>query len=129
MNKEIIITKHALEEYIKDNPLKKNPKRKLEYLFTEMLWKTKTKEAKFRRFENNTSIMIYKEQVIIFDNYVIITYYRLYDKETREYRNGQKSLIFLLINNERVYKIKQKPKKKKWRMLPSVTRPLFYKRK
>lgn len=128
MNREIIITKHALEEYIKDNPLKKNPKRKLEYLFTEMLWKTKTKEAKFRRFENKTSIMIYKEQVIIFNNYVIITYYRLYDKETREYRNWQKSLIFLLINNEKVYKIKQKPKKKKWRMLPSIKRNLLYKK-
>lgn len=128
MNKEIIITKHALEEYIKDNPLKKNPKRHLECLFATMLLKTKTREATFRRFDDkNASIMKYKWQVIIYNNYVIITYYRLYSQETREYRALQKSKISLLIKNERVYKKQHKKKKKHYRLLKSITRPLFYK--
>ena len=78
MKKQITCSKHSIEEYIKDNPKCKTPEKSLIFFFIEMLKESKKWNAKFHIYtDRNASIIKYKDQAIVYNDYHIITYYRI----------------------------------------------------
>jgi hypothetical protein len=53
MKPEIILTKHAIDEYKKDNPYCIEPESILKQLFAIMLWHTKRKTKKARFWKDD----------------------------------------------------------------------------
>lgn len=73
MYKIITCSKHSIEEYINDNPKKtKTAEKSLIFLFKEMLYK----KAPYHKWEK-ANIIRYKDQAIVYNDYHIITYYRI----------------------------------------------------
>lgn len=85
--REIKVSKHCLEEYIIDNPKKKNPEKSVIYLFRRMLWESKRWNAKFYKYsDREASIIRYKDQAIVYNDYFLITYYRIFIKEITDFK-------------------------------------------
>ena len=80
--KEIKLTRHSIEEYINDNPNKKDPEWSLKSLFIFMLWKCKKKEWKFWWNDNIYTMEVWYERIIYTDDFKIITYYKFLSSKT-----------------------------------------------
>ncbi len=114
MINKIIVSKHAIEEYLNDNPKEKNPEIKLKYIFTNMLSKSKTKKAKFYVYQDRpASIIKYRVECIVYDNYNIITYYRIVNKKITKYKDNVLWLINNVLNWEREKQIDMQLQKHK----------------
>lgn len=98
MNK-ISLTKHSIEEYIKDNPKIKNPEENLMNLVISILWKLKDKKCKFVISYNwNHQRFCYNDEVIILENYYVITYFRKYNKKITLHKIKVKEKIKNIFN-------------------------------
>lgn len=114
--KEITCSKHSIEEYINDNPTRTNWEKHLIWLFAKMLSKVKTKEAKFHKYtDRQASIIRYDNQAIVYNNYHIITYYRIVNLTINNYIKKRRNLVGSIIGRkekEKLFKPKLlKPKK------------------
>lgn len=79
---DIIVTDHALEEFIKDNKKLKNPENTLKNKFKFCLKKYKTWEARYYKQEEWKKIVKYKNIAIVYNWNIIITYYKLLQTKT-----------------------------------------------
>ncbi len=78
----IIVTSHALIEFIKDNKKLKNPANTLKNKFKQALKKCRTWEARYYKQEDWKKIVKYKNIAIVYKWNVIITYYKLLQTNT-----------------------------------------------
>jgi hypothetical protein len=118
--KEIKLTKHCIEEYLNDNPKEKNPEKKLEKLFATMLSKSMKKEAKYR-WRDDVCFMEFDNQRIVYKDYKIITYYRIYSPRTI-------NLIYKTKNKvSQILELKPKKKKKTPTEIKNENREIYKK--
>ena len=90
---DIIITNHALIEFIKDNPNCKNPESVLKNKFLKCLLLIGKKKIFYSKKEEGKRIVKYKDIAIVYNRNTIITYYRAFTQETLKTINTYKNLI------------------------------------
>lgn len=101
MEKQITCSKHSIEEYIKDNPKNKTPEKSLIFFFIEMLKESKKGNARFHIYnDRNASIIRYKDQAIVYNNYHIITYYRIIHSSLSNVKNQTLKKIDMIFSWE-----------------------------
>lgn len=83
MKKEnIIVTAHALIEFIKDNKYAKNQENTLKNKFKQALKKCRTWEARYYKTRDWKKIVKYKNIAIVYNWSIIITYYKQLQTKT-----------------------------------------------
>jgi len=88
MEEEIIVTRHALEEYLNDNPKEKYPKIKLKCLYHSFKNKVRYKQAKWwHDYIKEATVIRYNNEAIVFNDKVIITYYRIISLNSSKLQN------------------------------------------
>ena len=102
MKREIECSKHAIEEYLKDNPRTLNPVRKLQSKLRTFLTRLNSSERTniswFISNEDKTNKLRCWDEVFIYIDYFIITYYRLIPREWRLILNRNKKMINTIID-------------------------------
>lgn len=97
--RNITCSKHSIEEYLNDNPQSQNPEKSLISLLQKMLIKSKTKEAKFFvKEETQTGVIRYKDQAIVYNNYHIITYYRIINIKVTQQKIRFNNLVWKILS-------------------------------
>lgn len=98
--KDIIITKHALEEFIKDHPDCKNPESVLKNKFLKCLFLISKKKAFYSKKEDGKRIVKYRNFAIVYNKNKIITYYKAFSNKTIALIKENKNLIENIFIND-----------------------------
>lgn len=99
MEDEIILTTHAVEEYINDNPFSLKPEKDLKVFYHKCKKKVKFKQAKrWINFESWTTIIRFDNQAVVFNENVVITYYRIISKRIEKYQTKIKNKFKKILN-------------------------------
>lgn len=114
---DIIITKHALEEYKKDNPKCKDVRETLRDLFIYFLIKQRERKVKYYKdYVKNAEVITVWYETIVFNDNVVITYYRTLPLKCviliKKYNTKIKNIVNWKLQ-EQLYKKASKIKNKK----------------
>lgn len=120
--KEIIVTKHAIEEYLNDNPKEKNPEDKLKNSLCSFKQKIKYKKARYYHdYVKNTTVIRYRDEAIVYNENIIITYYRIISLRAKNIKLKINKKIWIILNwwlQEKMYKKATRAKLKKIKVIP-----------
>lgn len=96
---KIKVTEHAIQEYLNDNPNSLVPEKCLKKKFMDFLSAVKRKEARYReREENWNRVIVFNDVAIVYKDYVIITYYRIYNRVIKRARiSFRRNILWILI--------------------------------
>lgn len=106
---DIIVTNHALEEFIKDNPKVKNPRHILRDLFIYFLLRYRGRKVDkyYKDYVKQSEIIQVWNERIVFNWATIITYYRIlplkWEKLIKKLKNKVKKILNWKLQ-EQVYK-------------------------
>lgn len=122
MNCEIKVTKHAIEEYLNDNSYEKNPEEKLKNILHSFKQKIKYKKARYYHdYVKNATVVKYRDEAIVFNKNIIITYYRIISLKARNIKLKTNKKCWIILNwwlQEKMYRKAAKIKLKKIKAQP-----------
>lgn len=125
---DIIVTNHALEEFIKDNPNSKCPKTNLRELFKYFLLRCETRQVDkyYKDYVRNAEVIQIWYERIIFNWVTIITYYRTIPLKWEKSINKLKNKVKKILNWKLQEQVFKKARRSINRKQNNVTRK-FYK--
>lgn len=96
-------TKHAIQEYLNDNPNAKDPAKYLVYC---LIWMKKAKAKEWIDYNTKTSLIRYKDEAIVYNGDTIITYYRIIHRHILNIKQRTKTKVNSVLSG-RMERIKQ----------------------